>query len=97
MLFNLFYLGCYVADGVCIQSVEHPGCVWDAKFLENGDVVTACSDGVVRIWTVQLDRIASSVELESYFSRLSQFKISRCAHFLITCFSHNVFELACGS
>ncbi|KAJ9704853.1 hypothetical protein PVL29_003074 [Vitis rotundifolia] len=64
-------------DGVCVQSIEHPGCVWDAKFLENGDVVTACSDGVVRIWTVQQDRIANSVELESYFSGLSQFKISR--------------------
>ncbi|RVW48430.1 Ubiquitin homeostasis protein lub1 [Vitis vinifera] len=71
-------------DGVCVQSIEHPGCVWDAKFLENGDVVTACSDGVVRIWTVQQDRIANSVELESYFSRLSQFKISRYAYFLIT-------------
>ncbi|MBA0726865.1 hypothetical protein Golax_002663, partial [Gossypium laxum] len=33
-------------DGVCVQSLEHPGCVWDAKFLENGDIVTACSDGV---------------------------------------------------
>ncbi|KAK9942355.1 hypothetical protein M0R45_008025 [Rubus argutus] len=64
-------------DGVCIQSIEHPGCVWDAKFLENGDIVTACSDGVVRIWTVNQDKIADAIELESYFSQLTQHKISR--------------------
>ncbi|XP_048424799.1 phospholipase A-2-activating protein [Pyrus x bretschneideri] len=64
-------------DGVCMQSIEHPGCVWDAKFLENGDIVTACSDGVVRIWTINQDKIADALEVESYFSQLSQHKISR--------------------
>lgn len=64
-------------DGVCVQSIEHPGCVWDAKFLENGDIVTACSDGVVRIWTANKDRIADSVEIDSFMSILSQYKCSR--------------------
>ncbi|KAK3023019.1 hypothetical protein RJ639_045013 [Escallonia herrerae] len=64
-------------DGVCVQSIEHPGCVWDAKFLENGDIVTACSDGVVRIWTIRQDKIADSLALESYASLLSQYKCSR--------------------
>ncbi|KAA8545939.1 hypothetical protein F0562_020610 [Nyssa sinensis] len=64
-------------DGVCVQSIEHPGCVWDAKFLENGDIVTACSDGVVRVWTVHPDRTADLLELESYASQLSQYKCSR--------------------
>ncbi|KAL6209650.1 hypothetical protein ACLB2K_020590 [Fragaria x ananassa] len=64
-------------DGVCIQSIEHPGCVWDAKFLDNGDIVTACSDGVARIWTVNQDKIADALDLESYFSQLTQHKISR--------------------
>ncbi|KAJ9135556.1 hypothetical protein P3X46_032726 [Hevea brasiliensis] len=64
-------------DGVCVQSIEHPGCVWDAKFLENGDIVTACSDGVVRIWTSHQDRIADPLDLESYVSQLSQYKLSR--------------------
>ncbi|XP_057964226.1 uncharacterized protein LOC131155245 isoform X2 [Malania oleifera] len=64
-------------DGVCVQSIEHPGCVWDAKFLENGDIVTACSDGVVRIWTVNQDKIADLVELDSYASQLSQYKCRR--------------------
>lgn len=64
-------------DGVCVQSIEHPGCVWDAKFLENGDIVTACSDGVARIWTVHQDKIADPLDLESYASQLSQYKLSR--------------------
>ncbi|KAK9136402.1 hypothetical protein Syun_015732 [Stephania yunnanensis] len=64
-------------DGVCVQSIEHPGCVWDAKFLGNGDIITACSDGVVRIWTMSEDRVSSSVEIESYASQVSQYKLSR--------------------
>ncbi|KAL9238183.1 hypothetical protein vseg_012645 [Gypsophila vaccaria] len=64
-------------DGICVQSIEHPGCVWDVKFLENGDLVTACSDGVVRIWTSHQDRVAEPSEQESYISQLSDYKISR--------------------
>ncbi|KAK9108785.1 hypothetical protein Sjap_016845 [Stephania japonica] len=64
-------------DGVCVQSIEHPGCVWDAKFLGNGDIITACSDGVVRIWTMSEDRASSPVEIESYASQVSQYKLSR--------------------
>ncbi|KAI3446071.1 hypothetical protein Pfo_002736 [Paulownia fortunei] len=64
-------------DGVCVQSIEHPGCVWDAKFLENGDIVTACSDGIVRVWTIDHDKIADAVELDSFATQLSQYKISR--------------------
>lgn len=64
-------------DGTCVQSIEHPGCVWDAKFLENGDIVTACSDGIVRIWTIDPEKIADTVELDSFASQLSQYKISR--------------------
>ncbi|KAL7236725.1 hypothetical protein ACSBR1_019930 [Camellia fascicularis] len=64
-------------DGVCVQSIEHPGCVWDVKFLENGDIVTACSDGVVRIWTIHQDKIANSSKLESFASQLSYYKCSR--------------------
>lgn len=67
----------FLADGVCVQSIEHPGCVWDAKFLENGDIVTACSDGIVRVWTIDHDRIADAVELDSFATQLSQYKISR--------------------
>lgn len=64
-------------DGVCVQSLEHPGCVWDAKFLENGDIVTACSDGVARVWTVRDGMIADQMEIDAFDSQLSQYKLSR--------------------
>ncbi|KAJ0963346.1 hypothetical protein J5N97_028468 [Dioscorea zingiberensis] len=64
-------------DGLCIQSIEHPGCVWDAKFLSNGDIVTACSDGIIRIWTSHSDLVAESNELDAYEIELSQYKSSR--------------------
>lgn len=85
MPFLLFYFGshCHDADGVCVQSIEHPGCVWDAKFLENGDIATACSDGVIRIWTSHRDMVADPLDLQSYVSQLSQYKLSRYAHALI--------------
>ncbi|XP_057788250.1 uncharacterized protein LOC131005346 [Salvia miltiorrhiza] len=64
-------------DGICVQSIEHPGCVWDAKFLENGDIVTACSDGIVRVWTIDHEKTADTVELDSFTSQISQYKLSR--------------------
>ncbi|CAA6657705.1 unnamed protein product [Spirodela intermedia] len=30
-------------------------CVWDVKFLDNGDIITACSDGTARIWTSHIE------------------------------------------
>ena len=62
---------------MCVQSIEHPGCVWDVKFLENGDIITACSDGTVRIWTLDDDRICDPQELEAYGVDLSLHKSSR--------------------
>ncbi|WVZ61723.1 hypothetical protein U9M48_011552 [Paspalum notatum var. saurae] len=64
-------------DGVCVQSIEHPGCIWDVKFLENGDIVTACSDGTVRIWTTVADRFCSDEELAAYTDLISQYTLSR--------------------
>jgi hypothetical protein len=45
--------------------------------MENGDIVTACSDGIVRIWTVNQDFFADQLELDLYTSQLSQYKSSR--------------------
>ncbi|KAL3652447.1 hypothetical protein CASFOL_002128 [Castilleja foliolosa] len=35
-----------------------------AKFLENADIATVCSDGIVRIWTVNHENLADAVELD---------------------------------
>ncbi|OEL28588.1 Phospholipase A-2-activating protein [Dichanthelium oligosanthes] len=66
-----------LVDGVCVQSIEHPGCIWDTKFLENGDIITACSDGTARIWTTDTNRFCSDEELASYTDLISQYTLSR--------------------
>ena len=32
------------ADGRCLATLPHPGCVWACHFLPCGDLVTACAD-----------------------------------------------------
>uniref|UniRef100_A0A0D6QXS4 Phospholipase A-2-activating protein n=1 Tax=Araucaria cunninghamii TaxID=56994 RepID=A0A0D6QXS4_ARACU len=61
-------------DAACFQSIEHPGCVWDVKFLPNGDLVTACSDGVIRMWTTDHERMAGPAEVEAFEAQLSSYK-----------------------
>jgi len=39
-------------DGSCIATLDHGQCVWDVAFLPTGDLVTACSDYVARVWTL---------------------------------------------
>lgn len=62
-------------NGTCCQSIQHPGCIWDVKFLPNGDLITACSDGVVRIWTKNVTRFASSEDVEAYEAHISAWKV----------------------
>jgi phospholipase A-2-activating protein len=33
------------------QTLEHPSNLWGVAFLPSGDLVTACSDHVARVWT----------------------------------------------
>lgn len=41
------------------QLIRHASSVWQVVVLANGDVVTCCQDGVVRVFTLATDRIAS--------------------------------------
>eukprot|EP00250_Pteridium_aquilinum_P008027 c17609_g2_i1 orf=92-2383(+) len=61
-------------NGMCCQSIQHPGCVWDVKFLPSGDLITACSDGVARIWTKDPARFASSEVMEAYEAHVSAWR-----------------------
>eukprot|EP00434_Breviolum_minutum_P002982 symbB.v1.2.002621.t1/scaffold139.1/size300179/4 len=49
-------------DSQCKQSVVHAGTVWQAINLPNADVVSACADMVVRVWTRDPARMASEEE-----------------------------------
>jgi len=43
----------------CIQTVPHPGTVWSVAVTPDSDVLTACSDGVARLFTRDPARFAA--------------------------------------
>eukprot|EP00210_Caulerpa_lentillifera_P003129 g2989.t1 len=46
-------------DGSCLKSIYHPGNIWAIAFLPNNDLITACSDGIIRIFSEDENRLAS--------------------------------------
>src|ERR1700761_7053116 len=39
-------------DGECVQTITHPSGVWSVAAMDNGDLITGCSDGVARVWSI---------------------------------------------
>lgn len=57
----------YRADGECAQTIVHPAIsVWSVSTMPNGDIVTGCSDGVVRIFTAEESRYLPGDQLKAY-------------------------------
>jgi len=48
-----------------VQIIPHPNCVWAVDALPNGDLVTACHDGNVRIFTLDATRHASARDISA--------------------------------
>lgn len=40
----------WTTSGVLLEELKHPGVVYDAIFAPNGDILTACGDGNIRIF-----------------------------------------------
>ncbi|KAI5120473.1 hypothetical protein M0805_006493 [Coniferiporia weirii] len=54
-------------DEECVQAIVHPATsVWAVSSMPNGDIVTGCSDGIVRIFSAAEERWASADELKQY-------------------------------
>ena len=49
------------------QIIPHPNCVWKVLTLPNHDIVTACHDGMIRIFTRNNDRVANDDIIQSVF------------------------------
>ena len=64
-------------DGTCVQAVPHPGCVWDVQFLLNGDLTTACSDGVARLWTRDAARAAPAGAAAEFEAQVAAYAAAR--------------------
>ena len=48
------------------QELMHPNSVWDATVLNNGDIVTVCADGFIRVFTSNSERFADEISIEAY-------------------------------
>lgn len=54
-------------DGELAQTIIHPAIsVWAVSTAPNGDIVSGCSDGVVRVFSESEDRWASAEDLKVY-------------------------------
>jgi phospholipase A-2-activating protein len=63
-------------DGQPAQTIQHPGVVWSVAVLPDGDLVTGCQDGVVRVWTRSAERVAAAEEIAMYEEQLAAQTIS---------------------
>ncbi|MES1909119.1 MAG: hypothetical protein MHM6MM_001920 [Cercozoa sp. M6MM] len=50
----------------CVQEIKHPGAVRNMCTLPNGDLVTACTDGVCRVFTRRTADAASAEEIAAF-------------------------------
>eukprot|EP00163_Fabomonas_tropica_P012417 TRINITY_DN2370_c0_g1_i1.p1 TRINITY_DN2370_c0_g1~~TRINITY_DN2370_c0_g1_i1.p1 ORF type:complete len:743 (+),score=154.80 TRINITY_DN2370_c0_g1_i1:1663-3891(+) len=66
-------------DGECVATIEHPNSVWDVETLPNGDIVSACADGIVRVWTRESARVADQATIESFYAQLEAVAAERRA------------------
>eukprot|EP00891_Asterochloris_glomerata_P008960 jgi/Astpho2/8960/Aster-02638 len=62
------------ADGQCLQTIEHPACVFAVAFMPNGDLVTACSDGVARIFSKASERQAPAETVAAFHTSIEDRK-----------------------
>ncbi|ETE70392.1 Phospholipase A-2-activating protein, partial [Ophiophagus hannah] len=59
--------------GNCVQTIRLPAqSVWCCCILDNGDLVVGASDGIIRVFTESLERIASQEEIHAFENELSQ-------------------------
>lgn len=76
-ILNYFLVIIFLLDSQCVQTLDHPRGVWSVSVLDNGDLVTGCQDGVVRIWSQNTTRKADDALLASYQQEIIQSRVSR--------------------
>ena len=48
----------------CIQTIPHPNTIWSVALnQENKDIITACADGIVRVFSINPARIGNKFNL----------------------------------
>ena len=65
------------ANGQQIQVIDHPNTVWHvAVDVSNNDVITACADGAIRVFTRDPKRFANEEELREFEKSCQEAKVS---------------------
>uniref|UniRef100_A0A7S1XE35 Phospholipase A-2-activating protein n=1 Tax=Compsopogon caeruleus TaxID=31354 RepID=A0A7S1XE35_9RHOD len=59
------------------QEILHPGTIWSVMYLPDGDIATACSDGTIRLFSTQRERLSSEQEKSEFESLASSQNISQ--------------------
>jgi len=62
----------YQLENSYLKTLEHPTGLWSVTSLGDGDIVTAGQDGVIRIWSRDLSRMASDDVLAAYTNVLAE-------------------------
>jgi len=65
------------AANIQTQIIPHPGCIWKVSTLPNHDIVTACHDGVIRIFTRDPTRVAGATILQSFLEKVVESNASK--------------------
>jgi len=65
-----------LSDGSVRQTIPHPGTVWCVAGLGNGDLVTGCHDGKVRVFTRDVARVAPEEVVREYEGECEKFSSS---------------------
>lgn len=74
-----FLLKAICADGECVQTIVHPAIsVWSVASMPNGDIVSGCSDGVVRVFSTSEERWATAEDLKAYEDTVASQSIPSC-------------------
>ena len=54
------------SEGMCVDTLELPNSIWSIRFNPNSDLIAACGDKEVHIFTKSHLRVAAQADLESY-------------------------------
>merc|ERR1712137_166147 len=70
-------------EGQNVQSIRHPGSVWSVKYRKSpsghDELVTGCSDGMVRIWTKDPALAVSEAEMAQYEAQIEQMAMEQAS------------------
>lgn len=62
-----------ILDGECAQVIIHPAIsVWSVSTMPNSDIVSGCSDGVIRVFSNLEDRWANEVDQKAFEDQVSK-------------------------